>query len=85
MLVIFRSGITPGPAACVKGVAMYERTYAPGFHDLIFGMLRDAGIVPNICQTAGECQHSSHWWILEWVFPSFPHPRSNTALLRWSP
>jgi DNA-binding transcriptional LysR family regulator len=33
---------------------MYERTYAPGFHDLIFGMLRDAGIAPNVCQTAGE-------------------------------
>src|ERR1700730_820852 len=33
---------------------MYERTYAPGFHDLIYGMLRDAGIVPNVCQTAGE-------------------------------
>ncbi|HSV89764.1 MAG TPA: LysR family transcriptional regulator [Nitrospiraceae bacterium] len=33
---------------------MYERTYAPGFHDLIFGMLSDARIVPNVCQTAGE-------------------------------
>src|ERR1700736_3276201 len=33
---------------------MYERTYAPGFHDLIFGMLRDAGIVPNVSQTAAE-------------------------------
>jgi DNA-binding transcriptional LysR family regulator len=33
---------------------MYERTYAPGFHDLIFGMLRDAGVIPNVCQTAGE-------------------------------
>ena len=33
---------------------MYERTYAPGFHDLIFGMLRDAGIIPKVCQTAGE-------------------------------
>jgi DNA-binding transcriptional LysR family regulator len=33
---------------------MYERTYAPGFHDLIFGMLRDAGIVPTVFQTAGE-------------------------------
>ena len=33
---------------------MYERTYAPGFHDLIFGMLRDAGIIPKIRQTAGE-------------------------------
>src|SRR5258707_5798218 len=33
---------------------MYERTYAPGFHDLIFAMLRDAGIIPNVRQTAGE-------------------------------
>jgi DNA-binding transcriptional LysR family regulator len=33
---------------------MYERTYAPGFHDLMFGILRDAGIVPNITQTAVE-------------------------------
>ena len=33
---------------------MYERTYAPGFHDLIFGMLRDARVVPNISQTAPE-------------------------------
>jgi DNA-binding transcriptional LysR family regulator len=33
---------------------MYERSCAPGFHDLIFGILRDAGIVPNISQTAGE-------------------------------
>ena len=33
---------------------VYERTYAPGFHDLIFGILRDAGIVPNVSQTAGE-------------------------------
>jgi DNA-binding transcriptional LysR family regulator len=33
---------------------MYERAYAPGFHDLIFGMLRDAGIIPNVRQAAGE-------------------------------
>ena len=33
---------------------MYERAYAPGFHDLIVGMLRDARIVPNVSQTAGE-------------------------------
>ncbi len=33
---------------------MYERAYAPGFHDLLFGMLRDAGVVPNISQTAGQ-------------------------------
>jgi DNA-binding transcriptional LysR family regulator len=33
---------------------MYERTYGPGFHDLIFGMLRDARIVPNVSQSAAE-------------------------------
>ncbi len=33
---------------------MYERTYAPGFHDLVFGILRDARIVPNVSQTAAE-------------------------------
>lgn len=33
---------------------MYDRTHAPGFHDLIFGMLRQAGIVPNVRQSAGE-------------------------------
>jgi DNA-binding transcriptional LysR family regulator len=33
---------------------MYERTYAPGFHDLMFGILRDARIVPNVSETAVE-------------------------------
>lgn len=33
---------------------MYERIYAPGFHDLILGILRDTGIVPNVTQSAGE-------------------------------
>ena len=33
---------------------MYERAYAPGFHDLIVGMLRDARIAPNVSQTTGE-------------------------------
>src|SRR6202000_1338894 len=33
---------------------MYERAYAPGFHDLILGILRDGGIVPNVSQTAVE-------------------------------
>jgi Transcriptional regulator len=37
-----------------QNFVMYERAYAPGFHDLIFGILRDAGIVPNVRQTAGE-------------------------------
>src|SRR4029077_9418472 len=27
---------------------MYERPYAPGFHDLILGILRDAGTAPNV-------------------------------------
>jgi DNA-binding transcriptional LysR family regulator len=33
---------------------MYDRTFAPGFHDLIFRIFRDAGIVPTVSQTAGE-------------------------------
>src|SRR6266446_2246325 len=37
-----------------ENFVMYERSYAPGFHDLIFGMLRDAGVVPNVRQTAGQ-------------------------------
>jgi DNA-binding transcriptional LysR family regulator len=37
-----------------QNFVMYERAYAPGFHDLIFGMLRDAKIVPNVSQTAAE-------------------------------
>ena len=37
-----------------ENFVMYERTWAPGFHDLMFGILRDAGIVPNVAQTAGE-------------------------------
>jgi DNA-binding transcriptional LysR family regulator len=40
--------------ASSQDFVMYERTYAPGFHDLIFGMLRDAGIIPKVRQTAGE-------------------------------
>jgi len=40
----------------VAGAAfvMYERTYAPGFHDLIYGIFRDARIAPNVSQTAVE-------------------------------
>ena len=37
-----------------QSFVMYDRTYAPGFTDVIFGMLRDASIVPNVRQTAGE-------------------------------
>jgi DNA-binding transcriptional LysR family regulator len=33
---------------------MNERSFAPGFHDLIFQILGDAGIVPFISQTAAE-------------------------------
>jgi DNA-binding transcriptional LysR family regulator len=37
-----------------ENFVIYERSYAPGFHDLIFGMLRDAGVVPHVAQTAAE-------------------------------
>lgn len=37
-----------------ENFVIYERTWAPGSHDLMFGILRDAGIVPNATQTAGE-------------------------------
>jgi DNA-binding transcriptional LysR family regulator len=37
-----------------ENFVMYERSYAPGFHDLILGMLHDAGIVPTVSQTAAE-------------------------------
>jgi DNA-binding transcriptional LysR family regulator len=33
---------------------MYERAYAPGFHDLMYGIFRDARIAPNVSQTAVE-------------------------------
>ena len=33
---------------------MYERAYAPGFHNLLMGILGRAGIVPRIAQTAGQ-------------------------------
>jgi DNA-binding transcriptional LysR family regulator len=37
-----------------ENFVMYQRSYAPGFHDLILGMLGDAGMVPNVSQTAAE-------------------------------
>jgi DNA-binding transcriptional LysR family regulator len=33
---------------------MYAREYAPGFHDLLIGILSNAGVVPKVVQTAGE-------------------------------
>jgi DNA-binding transcriptional LysR family regulator len=33
---------------------MYAREYAPGFHDLLTGILSDAGVIPKVVQTAGE-------------------------------
>jgi DNA-binding transcriptional LysR family regulator len=33
---------------------MYERTYAPGFHDLIYGIFRDARFTPKVSQNAVE-------------------------------
>jgi hypothetical protein len=44
---------------------MYERRFAPGFHDQIMGILSRAGIVPEVTQTAGEmpnrCLDSKVW------------------------
>jgi DNA-binding transcriptional LysR family regulator len=40
--------------AAGQDFVMYERPYAPGFHDLILGILRDARIAPNVSQTAVE-------------------------------
>jgi DNA-binding transcriptional LysR family regulator len=37
-----------------EAFVMPERTYSPRFHDLIFGILRDAGIAPSVSQTAAE-------------------------------
>ncbi len=37
-----------------ENFVMNERSYAPGFYDLIFGMLRDARVVPNVSQTAAD-------------------------------
>jgi DNA-binding transcriptional LysR family regulator len=33
---------------------MFERAYTPGLYDLILGMLRDAGIVPDVSQAAAD-------------------------------
>jgi DNA-binding transcriptional LysR family regulator len=33
---------------------MYERSYAPGFHDFLISILSRAGVVPHVFQTAGE-------------------------------
>jgi DNA-binding transcriptional LysR family regulator len=33
---------------------MDAREYAPGFHDLLIGILSKAGVVPKVVQTAGE-------------------------------
>jgi DNA-binding transcriptional LysR family regulator len=37
-----------------ENFVMNERSYSPGFHDLILGILHDAGIVPTVSQTVGE-------------------------------
>jgi DNA-binding transcriptional LysR family regulator len=33
---------------------LYERAHAPGFHDLVLGILKRATVIPAICQVAGE-------------------------------
>ena len=33
---------------------MYERAFAPGYHDLVIGILGQAGVIPEVSQTASE-------------------------------
>lgn len=33
---------------------MYERVFAPGYHDLVIGILSRAGVIPEVTQTASE-------------------------------
>ena len=57
--------LPPGHPLAVKGeihlrelqgnpFVLYAREHAPGFHDLISGVLSRAGVVPKVVQTAGE-------------------------------
>jgi DNA-binding transcriptional LysR family regulator len=48
-----RKKVRPGEVSG-ENFVMNERSYAPGFYDLIFGMPRDARIVPNVSQTAAD-------------------------------
>jgi DNA-binding transcriptional LysR family regulator len=41
-------------AVAGEDFVMYERAFAPGFHDSIYGIFRDAGIAPTVSQTAIE-------------------------------
>src|SRR5882724_684310 len=61
---------------------MYERAYAPGFHDLIFGMLRDARVVPNVSQTAAEMSTLISLVDAHMAIAIFPHRQSNIVFLR---
>jgi DNA-binding transcriptional LysR family regulator len=52
------------PLACKEGIrlrdlrgekfVMYERAFAPGYHDLVLGILSRAGVIPEVTQTASE-------------------------------
>jgi DNA-binding transcriptional LysR family regulator len=33
---------------------LYERVFAPGYHDLVIGILSRAGVIPKVSQTASE-------------------------------
>jgi len=33
---------------------LYDRAYAPGFHDFLIGILNRAGVIPTVAQVAGE-------------------------------
>ena len=35
-------------------IVTYERAFAPGYHDLVMGILSRAGVIPEVTQTASE-------------------------------
>ena len=37
-----------------EAYVLYDRKYAPGFHDLLLGILNRAGVIPAVAQVAGE-------------------------------
>jgi DNA-binding transcriptional LysR family regulator len=79
-----RAHRTPIPIGDVSGqdFVMYERTYAPGFYDLIFGILRDARIVPNVSQTAAEISTMISLVIAHMGIAILPASAMKHALLR---
>jgi len=64
-----------------QDLVMYERTHAPGFHDLVFGSFANAG---NSSPCQSDCGGNAHTDLVgicrKWVFPFSPLRRSDIAL-----